>query len=67
MKGVNTFEINQETLLEALQEYFDKRLVMKPVITEIYLPNNTGLKMGTGNSIKVTVQENGAFLNGEKT
>ncbi len=64
MRGTNNIEINLATLAEALQEYFDKRLVEKPVVVEIWVP---GLgKLMPSNSIKVVLQENGDFLNGKK-
>lgn len=35
MKGVNTFVLNHETVVEALQEYFDKRLDPNVDITAV--------------------------------
>ena len=64
MKGINKLEINRETLIEALQEYFDKRLVIKPVVTTI--SSMAHGEWADHNTLNISLQENGDFLNGVK-
>ena len=36
MKGSNTFKLNEETMIEAVQEYLDKRITKDtPVVTSV--------------------------------
>jgi hypothetical protein len=63
MKGINAIIINYETLLEALQEYLDKRLVEKPVVLKV----SASAYMNDVNKpeLHVVLQENGDFLKGK--
>jgi hypothetical protein len=70
MIGTNTIHLNHATVLEALQEYFNKRLVLKPVIKSIVVQNaihwgHTTTPPDYGH-IEVRVQDNGAFLEGKQ-
>jgi hypothetical protein len=72
MKGTNILRVNHETVIEALQEYFDKRLVLKPVVKAISTSNCTNWTQITDaekdfDRLEVWVQDNGAFLEGSKT
>ena len=67
MKGTNHININYETTLEALQEYFDKRLVDKPVVTSINLNGACWMDMAgdirsVPGEIKVRVVDNETFM-----
>jgi hypothetical protein len=53
MKGSNTFDLNYATVIEALQEYFDKRINPKIKVDSISPMNG----MPGGNTIRVTVKE----------
>ena len=63
MKGTNMIEINYETLQTALQEYFNKHLVEKPVVRDIIV---SGCTWHTASKMQVIVVENGAFLEGRQ-
>jgi hypothetical protein len=67
MKGTNSLELNHDTVMEAIQEYLDKRLVEKPVVTRIYSSNlSGGIDNGQG-TMTVALQTNKDFLEGGKS
>jgi hypothetical protein len=71
MIGTNIIQINHATVLEALQEYFNKRLVQKPVIKSIATQSCNSWTHTTDAAcdfgrLEVRIQENGAFLEGEQ-
>ncbi len=67
MKGVNVIELNHGTVMEAIQEYMDKRLVEKPVVVNISSLNlHGGIDTGQG-TMAVALQTNKDFIDGAKT
>lgn len=71
MKGNNVIKINHETMIEALQEYFNKRLVLQPVVKSIYTFGCSSWSHTTDSStdagfMEVKIQDNGSFLEGGK-
>ncbi|MDZ4343257.1 MAG: hypothetical protein U1E51_12590 [Candidatus Binatia bacterium] len=52
MKGNNTFHLNEATLIEAMQEYLDKRML-------VYTPKVVSVRLSgeVNNSFEVEVEE----------
>lgn len=55
MRGNNQFYLNQSTVVEALQEYFDKRLTPKVEVKSVN--QQTGSQSNEQGSFKVEVSE----------
>jgi len=70
MKGTNEFSLNYETVLEAIQEYLEKRMVTAPVVKSIsttYCPSWVhGEGITNYGSMSVHVQDPVDFLEGKK-
>ena len=46
MKGNNQFDLNEATLIEAVQEYFDKRMPIYGVVVKSVKSSRVGLSDG---------------------
>lgn len=55
MRGNNTLYLNQATMIEALQEYFDKRYTVPVQIASV--TQNTGGSYEQQNTFEVSVTE----------
>ena len=57
MVGNNTIVINTATMIEAMQEYFDKRYTPKFKVIGVSKDiSNTTYSSGTGDSYKVSIE-----------
>ena len=57
MKGTNEMTLNEQTLVDAMQEYFDKRITPKIVVKSVKPRSSTGGTYSSETSFTVLVQE----------